>query len=290
MTVTGDLRAGAGGSGARMLSSRPAACRVTATFSAKRASRPANRGAIAPSLSYDSWIGRLSADGQRAVASPDGTFEIHQDCRPSTCSPVDVWLIDPGAVREPLSVLSACLDRDERRRLQMRRDAASGRLFLAAHAGLRRILAGYLAIAPDAVAFQQCTDGGKPELHEAIRSGLHFNLSHTRGLAVVAVTFGRAVGIDVEWVGRRSNALAIARRYFSEAELGHLERAEPHMRVQMFLEMWTRREAVAKLSGKGLLDIFTRNARSENPPPEPYRLYDLALPSVGHVGALAIAP
>lgn len=203
---------------------------------------------------------------------------------------VDVYLIDPFASDEPLGTLLATLDRTERRRLLATRTAYGRRLFLASHVGLRRVLACHLGVAPASVEFRR--DGGtaKPALRATMGSELQFNLSHTRGLAAVAIARGGAVGVDVEWTGRRGDVLPFVRRHFGRLELMQMERVAPDERMQEFLKLWTRREAAAKLTGEGLARTMARDEVGGGDLHARSGVYDLLLPGGEHVGALAVAP
>lgn len=86
-------------------------------------------------------------------------------------------------------------------------------------------------------------DGGKPYLP----GGPEFNLSHSAGGTAVAVS-GSDVGVDIEGEGRRVQSRAIAEKFFTPRECGHLERTG----WENFLEMWVVKEAVTKLTGDGI--------------------------------------
>jgi 4'-phosphopantetheinyl transferase len=154
---------------------------------------------------------------------------------------------------------------------------------------LRRVLASYLGITASAVEFRERLGGTKPGLHSALGSEIQFSLSHTYGLAVVAVAEGRAVGVDVEWTGRRPDAIGLARRFFTHAEQTELQRTAPELRARHFLALWTRREALAKLTGEGLPRAMAReHAQSDPGVAVAFNMHDLA-PTSEHVGAIAIA-
>jgi len=88
---------------------------------------------------------------------------------------------------------------------------------------------------------------GKPflEAHPEI----HFNMSHCRE-AAVCVLSNRPVGIDVEAVGRFNES--VARYTMNEEELESILQAErPDVE---FIKLWTKKEALLKLSGHGLCD------------------------------------
>ena len=64
---------------------------------------------------------------------------------------------------------------------------------------------------------------GKPALAEPVgHFPLHFNLTHTAGLAACAVVHGHEVGIDAESLDRRGDHLALARHFFAPDEVDRL--------------------------------------------------------------------
>jgi len=88
---------------------------------------------------------------------------------------------------------------------------------------------------------------GKPRCE-----GVEFNLSHSVGKMVVAVS-RNPVGVDIESAVRKPRTLEIAQRFFSPAETAKLTALELPERVEFFLRLWVRKEAMAKLDGEGIL-------------------------------------
>jgi hypothetical protein len=121
-----------------------------------------------------------------------------------------------------------------------------------AHAHLRQVLASCLGRAGEAITLNR-DRYGKPCL--AVEDAdLQFNLSHCGHWAVVAVTRGRPVGIDIEDPAERRSLLwrAIARRNFEPGQAAVLCARAEDDGLAMFLAEWTRREAILKAHGIGL--------------------------------------
>ncbi len=97
---------------------------------------------------------------------------------------------------------------------------------------------------------------GKPKvLGEGDAGGVRFNVSHGRGISLMAFATGREVGIDIEAIEAETDVMGISRRFFRDAEtefLGALE--DQNARREAFHMMWTQREALAKAHGGGLID------------------------------------
>lgn len=97
---------------------------------------------------------------------------------------------------------------------------------------------------------------------------LYFNLSHASDLAVVAVTRGHRVGVDVERVDRVVTH-DIADRHFAESEAAALRARPESDRARTFFEYWTLKEAYIKARGMGLaipLGDFAFTLRPPDPP------------------------
>ena len=108
---------------------------------------------------------------------------------------VHVWAVPLDAETARLETL---LSPDERVRAARYRYPDLRREFTAGRGALRKLVGGYLGIEPDRLGFVY-EERGRPVLSsEFSGAGLNFNLSNARDLALVAVTRGRGVGVDLE--------------------------------------------------------------------------------------------
>lgn len=101
------------------------------------------------------------------------------------------------------------------------------------------------------------TAQGRPYLAEA--PGLWLSFSSCRHGYLAAWSWTHAVGVDIEDRTRRLEATELAQRYFTEAEARAVAEAESSARRQLFLKLWTLKEAALKSIGEGLpfgLDAF----------------------------------
>ncbi|MEJ0085419.1 MAG: 4'-phosphopantetheinyl transferase superfamily protein [Pseudomonadota bacterium] len=123
----------------------------------------------------------------------------------------------------------------------------------AARAMQRCVLAGYAeGIGPAALRFVQ-GEYGKPALApEFDPLGLHFNLTHTRGLVAIAVSRHRDVGVDAENMLARTVPSRLAHRYFTAAEARNLEALPPARQAARFYSLWTLKESWMKATGRGV--------------------------------------
>jgi len=123
--------------------------------------------------------------------------------------------------------------------------------FLCSRIWLRVILGRYLGLDADAVRFS-VGDRGKPEVLDG--GDLRFSLSRSGGAGLIAVTRGRAVGVDIEWTRPGLDEVGLAGRFFSPAEADLVRRLPEPARGHAFYRLWVRKEAVVKASGAGLGD------------------------------------
>jgi 4'-phosphopantetheinyl transferase len=165
---------------------------------------------------------------------------------------VHVWResldVGPDQNKRLLGILSP--DELERAgRLRFERDQ---KYFIAARGILRIILGHYLGEDPHKIRFEY-TSNGKPVL--AITPDydkLCFNLSHSCGLALYALTRDRNIGIDIEHVRDDVAYREIARKFFSRGEINSLESFQKEKRNEVFFRYWTRKEALLKAIGEGI--------------------------------------
>lgn len=123
---------------------------------------------------------------------------------------------------------------------------------------LRAILAEHAGCAPEAIVVER-EERGKPYL-AAPDPALHFNVTDTRGLALVAVTRAGRIGVDVEALRERPAWPRIAARRFSAREAAAIDSLEA------FLRAWVRKEAVVKLTGEGLAQLGAVEVTVGGPP------------------------
>jgi 4'-phosphopantetheinyl transferase len=162
---------------------------------------------------------------------------------------VHVWRVDLSTWEKEASSLLELLEPEERDRAARFKFAGPRNQFLISRAVLRQALGGYLRIEAREVRFRT-TANGKPEL--ANTSDLRFNLSHTEGVAVVAIARLRQLGIDVERIRPDTNALELAERFFSRPEVEWLRSQPVSEQIPAFFSCWTGKEAYIKAHGGGL--------------------------------------
>jgi 4'-phosphopantetheinyl transferase len=132
--------------------------------------------------------------------------------------------------------------------------------FIASRGILREILSRYVKHEAGRLEFSY-NQFGKPRLAlEVSEDGIYFNLSHSNGLALCAVSRSPEIGVDLELVKRDFPFHQIARHFFSPHEIRTLQSLPEAMKCEAFFNGWTRKEAFVKACGEGLslpLNQFT---------------------------------
>lgn len=165
---------------------------------------------------------------------------------------VHVWLLaldqSPSRIQSLMAILSAD-EQNRANRFHFQRDRDH---FIVARGTLRTILGRYLGKEPEALRFSY-TYYGKPALEKEFEGeSLRFNLSHSHGLALLAVTRDREIGVDIERVRAGMADEQIAERFFSDKEVGVLRGLPRDLQDRAFFDCWTRKEAYIKARGEGL--------------------------------------
>lgn len=216
-------------------------------------------------------------------------------------SPPSTLSLEPGEIHvwrlvldQPVEPFWPLLQPDEIERANRFYFEKDRKHFANARGFLRVLLGRYLGREAKLLEFSYGAYG-KP----ALESSIHFNMSHSHGIALYAFTDGRDIGVDVEHVRVDFTSDDIARRFFSPFEVESLGGLPDDERVAAFFRCWTRKEAYIKATGRGLsqaLDSFDvtlgpgKSAallRCEDGAPERWTMIDVEV-GPGYAGALAV--
>ena len=253
----------------------------------------------------------MSARPHPVPTAPPSPGELH------------VWLIAHGPGSRAPAQARALLSEDEKARAARFHHERHRVAYLTSHTALREILGAALGRDPGALGFV-LGPHGKPALAplDPERAGLppragsakglgapaapplHFNLSDTDGLGLVALSVDGPLGVDVERHRSDASRLDVARRFFSAAEVRALEALPEAERMLAFHRVWTRKEAYVKALGLGLALELSSFDVSHDPGPgarlvatrhDPaairrWRLVDLDVGSEHSGAAVRLAP
>ena len=120
------------------------------------------------------------------------------------------------------------------------------------------MLSRYLDVNPDVIALDRSATG-KPFLNKERRdrSSVTFNLSHAHDRALIAVSKGQEVGVDLEFVRADVEVANLSERFFSPSEHAAIMQATEERRAMRFFRYWVAKEALLKAQGIGLGDCPT---------------------------------
>jgi len=182
---------------------------------------------------------------------------------------VHVWRESLDQPRDMIAKLAPLLSQDEYQRAMRYYRPADRDRFVVGRGILRKILSAYLALPPGQLRFTY-NEYGKPAVSDDQNDrALNFNLSHSAELILYAVTRGRGVGIDIEYIREDFATLEIAEHFFSKDEVAALKSLPMDQRTMGFFNCWSRKEAFIKAKGMGVsypLDRFTVSLAPGEPP------------------------
>jgi 4'-phosphopantetheinyl transferase len=124
--------------------------------------------------------------------------------------------------------------------------------YIFTRAALRCILARYLCCFPETLHFRYGPFGKPYFPAKPCSPALQFSLSHTKGLALCAVSWSREVGVDVERVHSDPALARIVRRLLTSPEQAMVREMEKWVGEDAFFYFWTRKEACIKALGTNL--------------------------------------
>lgn len=152
----------------------------------------------------------------------------------------------------PLSEFFESLSGDERERAVRFAHEKDRHRFIVVRGWLRRLLGGYLQRSPAEIRLEYGSQG-KPALPARDNErDIHFNVSHSAEVGVLAFSRGREVGIDVELLDPRFDVQGLSSRWFSPLEHEAMQSSPADGRLRRFFQLWTAKEAYIKARGGGL--------------------------------------
>lgn len=166
---------------------------------------------------------------------------------------VHLWGIELDGSTRCLECCSRWLDEEEQHRAArlVREEDRSHYIF--AHGGLRAVLSRYLGTGPGMIALHRSAEG-KPFLAKELdgQPPITFNMSHAHGRALIAVSMGQEVGVDLERIRPDVEVAKLSERYFAPSEHTRIIEADQEQRAARFFRYWVSKEAVLKAQGVGL--------------------------------------
>jgi 4'-phosphopantetheinyl transferase len=166
---------------------------------------------------------------------------------------VHLWGIELDGSPRCLDQCAQWLDEEEQHRAARLVREQDHQRYVLAHGGLRAVLSRYLLIGPDDVELSR-SETGKPFVKMELRgeSAITFNMSHAHGRALIAVSEGLEVGVDLERIRLDVEVAKLSERYFAPSEHAAIMQSTQEQRATSFFRYWVAKEAVLKAQGIGL--------------------------------------
>ena len=172
---------------------------------------------------------------------------------------IHVWHANLDQTTSRVLGFETTLAPDERRRADRFHFQTDRDHFIVARGLLRAILSRYLDLKPSQLRFCYSLYGKPALAKESGGDVLRFNLSHSHGIALYALTLHRDLGIDLEQIRTDWPSEQIAARFFTPSEVAQLRALPANVWHEAFFHCWTRKEAYIKARGEGVslsLDKF----------------------------------
>ncbi len=134
--------------------------------------------------------------------------------------------------------------------------------FISGRSALRLILARYLNVVPDEIKLDYSKTGKPFIAGSTLESDIRFNLSHSGRWMLLGICEGVEVGVDIEKIQPLNQTWALG-HLFSEQERNTIRQLQGNEKDLAFFSAWTKKEALAKASGKGLSGYFTAVQRDD---------------------------
>ncbi len=170
--------------------------------------------------------------------------------RPDERCLVRLWMTSLDDDRDALAACMAHLSEDERSRADRFHNQLHRLRFIRSRSALRSLLSEQLHINPREIRFT-CGEFGKPMLANPVDQPLHFNISHSGGVMIVAIA-DQPIGVDIEEVRELDDLFALAKRVFSREIVQEIAGLSAPARKHRFFQHWTLQEARLKAHGLGL--------------------------------------
>jgi 4'-phosphopantetheinyl transferase len=165
---------------------------------------------------------------------------------------IHVWRVPLDHPSVSLGLLSTYLSEEEAARAERFAFLRDKKHFIAGRGMLRVILGRYLGATRDSISIHESAHQKPYVPAHSSKPPLQFNLSHSHGLALLALALDCQVGIDIEKLRPEFATSKVAEQFFSRQEQKELLSLPPANRAQGFFNCWTRKEAYVKATGKGL--------------------------------------
>jgi 4'-phosphopantetheinyl transferase len=178
----------------------------------------------------------------------DAVFSEEAPLEPPLEQQVHLWYATLACLLPRLDAYHELLDPVEQDRARRFRQKNDRERFVLGHGLLRELLGRYLKRDGSLIRLAR-GPFGKPFLE---RKRLRFNFSDTKDAVLIGFTIAQEIGVDIETIERNVDHSAVSEHYFTRPEVAAIQ-SDANAK-QRFLDLWTRKEAVLKASGVGIME------------------------------------
>lgn len=173
----------------------------------------------------------------RPLTTLGGVAVTHVDLGPDALSERTAW---------------AWLDASEQQRADRFRHAGARRQYILCRGALRSLLCDALCCPNEQLEFRPSRHGKPIALIGGTKAAFGFNVSHGGRHGLIALAPDGSVGVDVEERSPPRNFDVLVDTVLSTAERAEVMAAAGDEKLELFLDLWTMKEALSKARGMGM--------------------------------------
>ena len=178
---------------------------------------------------------------------------VSRSVRKSEIAELDVFYAETKDLNSRYFDLKNYITDDEQLRADKFHFDEDMETYVSCHATLRLVLAKELNTDPSEISFVKGRNN-KPGLTD---NPFYFNITHTRHAFAFIISRRFYVGIDLEKINLNMDFYSIIRNFFSDMEREFILQSHSGVEDRFFL-LWTRKEALLKALGTGIIDNLTQ--------------------------------
>ena len=182
---------------------------------------------------------------------------------------VHVWLVDIEKSLQEIEFYRKLLLSFELEKSNSFRFEKDRKRYILTQSILRLLISSYLNIKPAKIIYSYNVNR-KPEIANIYDKKLCFNLSHSGNFIIYAFAWTSQLGIDIELKRQLEDTDIIIDRFCSEIEKKQYFFIQPEDRLDMFFDLWTRKEAYIKARGEGVSSALEKFSVSIDPSKRPF--------------------
>ncbi len=166
---------------------------------------------------------------------------------------IDVWYALIDRTQAEIGEFERLLSPAEAERARRFRKVSDRERYLVQQGILRGLLCQYMDCEPREVDIRS-NSNGKPYLAGPKNAAaIQFSVSHSDDFAVYAFSLIDSIGVDIEKIREFPGMMEIVDQHFTQREKHEILSCPEDQRLILFYRFWTRKEAVLKAQGDGLL-------------------------------------